>query len=66
MAKKKESTLINMLVALLVIAAVSGGVLGLVYGVTKDAIAEVDQKKNEAAIQAVLPLQAKSLIRLTR
>ena len=57
MAKKKESTLINMLIALLVIAAVSGGVLGLVYGVTKDAIAEVDQKKNEAAIQAVLPLQ---------
>ena len=56
MAKKKESTLINMLVALLVIAAVSGGVLGLVYGVTKDAIAEVDQKKNEAAIKAVLPL----------
>ena len=57
MAKKKESTLINMLVALLVIAAVSGGLLGLVYGVTKDAIAEVDQKKNEAAIQAVLPLE---------
>lgn len=45
-----------MLVALLVIAAVSGGVLGLVYGVTKDAIAEVDQKKNEAAIKAVLPI----------
>ena len=57
MAKKKESTLINMLVALLVIAAVSGGVLGLVYGVTKDTIAHVDQKKNEAAIQAVLPLE---------
>ena len=57
MAKKKESTLINMLVALLVIAAVSGGVLGLVYGVTKDTIAQVDQKKNEAAIQAVLPLE---------
>ena len=56
MAKKKESTLINMVVALLVITAVSGGVLGLVYGMTKDAIAEVDQKKNEAAIQAVLPL----------
>ena len=45
-----------MLVALFVITAVSGGVLGLVYGFTKDAIAEVDQKKNEAAIQAVLPL----------
>ena len=57
MAKKKESTLINMLVALLVIAAVSGGVLGLVYGMTKDTIAMVDQKKNEAAIQAVLPLE---------
>ena len=57
MAKKKESTLVNMLVALLVIAAVSGGVLGLVYGVTKDTIAEVDQKKNEKAIQAVLPLE---------
>ena len=46
-----------MLVALFVITAVSGGVLGLVYGFTKDAIAEVDQKKNEAAIQAVLPLE---------
>ena len=57
MAKKKESTLINMLVALFVITAVSGGVLGLVYGFTKDAIAEVDQKKNEAAIQKVLPLE---------
>ncbi|MBR6929029.1 MAG: RnfABCDGE type electron transport complex subunit G [Bacteroidales bacterium] len=54
---KKPSTLINMLVALLVIAAVSGGVLGLVYGMTKDAIAKVDQKKNKAAIQAVLPLE---------
>ena len=46
-----------MVVALLVIAAVSGGVLGLVYGVTKDAIALVDQKKNESAIKAVLPLE---------
>ena len=57
MANKKPSTLINMVVALLVIAAVSGGVLGLVYGMTKDTIAQVDQKKNEAAIQAVLPLE---------
>ena len=53
---KKKSTLINMLVALFVITAVSGGLLGFVYGMTKDAIAEVDAKKNEAAIQAVLPL----------
>ena len=51
---KKESTLKNMLVSLLVITAVSGGVLGLVYSVTKDAIAEVDLKKNQDAIAAVL------------
>ena len=54
---KKESTLINMVVALLVITAVSGGVLGLVYSMTKDAIAEVDLKKNKEAIQKVLPLE---------
>ena len=46
-----------MLLALFVITAVSGGLLGLVYGFTKDAIAEVDLKKNQAAIQAVLPLE---------
>ena len=43
-----------MVVALLVITAVSGGLLGLVYGMTKDTIAEVDLKKNQAAIEAVL------------
>lgn len=43
-----------MLIALLVITAISGGLLGLVYGMTKDAIAEVDLKKNQAAIEAVL------------
>jgi electron transport complex protein RnfG len=42
---------------LLVITAIAGGVLGLVYSMTKDAIALVDQKKNEAAIKAVLPLE---------
>ena len=52
---KKPSTLINMVVALLVITAVSGGVLGLVYGMTKDAIAEVDLKKNQAAIPKAFP-----------
>lgn len=51
---KKESTLVNMLVSLLVITAVSGGVLGLVYGMTKDSIAKVEQKKNEKAIAEVL------------
>ncbi len=43
-----------MVVALLVITAISGGLLGLVYGMTKDTIAEVDQKKNAAAIAEVL------------
>ena len=41
---KKESSLKNMLIALFVITAVSGGLLGLVYGMTKDTIAEVDAK----------------------
>jgi len=51
---KKESSLINMLVALLVIAAVSGGLLGLIYSITKDKIAEVEKQKNEAAMSEVL------------
>ena len=51
---KKKSTLINMLVALFVITAISGGLLGLVYGMTKDTIAEVDAKKNAKAIAEVL------------
>lgn len=51
---KKKSSLINMLVALFVITAISGGLLGLVYGMTKDTIAEVDAKKNAQAIAEVL------------
>ena len=51
---KKESSLINMLVALLVIAAISGGLLGLIYSITKDKIAEVEKQKNEAAMSEVL------------
>ena len=51
---KKKSSLINMLVALFVITAISGGLLGLVYGMTKDTIAEVDAKKNAQAIADVL------------
>ena len=46
-----------MLLALFVITAVSGGVLGLVYGFTKDTIAEVEAKKNAKAIAEVLPLE---------
>ena len=43
-----------MLIALLVITAISGGLLGLVYGMTKDTIAEGDAKKNAKAIAEVL------------
>lgn len=43
-----------MLVALLVIAAISGGLLGLIYSITKDKIAEVEKQKNEAAMSEVL------------
>ena len=57
MAKKKPSTLINMLVALLVITAVAGAVLGLVYSVTEDTIKKGEEEKNFKAIKAVLPLE---------
>lgn len=43
-----------MLVSLSVITVVTGGILGFVYSMTKDAIAEVDLKKNQAAIETVL------------
>ncbi len=56
MAKKKESTLINMLVALFVITAVAGGVLGLVFSLTDPKIKEEAKKKNVKAIKEVLPL----------
>ncbi|MBQ6082801.1 MAG: RnfABCDGE type electron transport complex subunit G [Bacteroidales bacterium] len=51
---KKESTLVNMLIALMVITIVSGGVLGFVYGLTKPAIDQVEANKNLKAINEVL------------
>ena len=51
---KKESTLKNMLIALMVISIVSGGVLGLIYGLTKDKIELNKKEKNEKAIKEVL------------
>lgn len=53
--KKAESTLINMLLSLTLIAVVAGGVLGLVSAVTADPIAQANQQKKESAIKAVLP-----------
>ena len=51
---KKESTLKNMLIALMVITIVSGGVLGYVYGLTKPTIDKVEADKNLKAINEVL------------
>lgn len=51
---KKKSTLVNMVVSLLVITAVSGAVLGFIYNLTKDSIAKVESDKNNAAIATVL------------
>lgn len=56
---KKESTLKNMLVALFLIALVSGGVLGLVYNVTAEPIAAAKKAKQEKAVQEVLPAFSK-------
>ena len=53
--KKAESTLINMLLSLTLIAVVAGGVLGLMSAVTEEPIAQANQQKKEAAIKAVLP-----------
>lgn len=51
---KKSSTLGNMLLSLIVIAVVAGAVLGFIYSLTKEPIAQVEKAKNEAAIKAVL------------
>ena len=51
---KKESTLKNMLIALMVITIVSGGVLGLIYGLTYEKIEKNKQEKNAQAIALVL------------
>lgn len=53
---KKKSTLGNMLIALLVITAVAGGLLGLVFSITNPKIEKEKDKKNKKAIEAVLPL----------
>ncbi len=52
---KKESTLINMIIAMLVIAIVAGFAITEVYLVTKAPIAKVEKKKQEDALKTVLP-----------
>jgi len=55
MASKKESTFINMVLTLFLVAAIAAMALGGVYEVTKGPIAIAKQKKLEAAIKMVLP-----------
>lgn len=52
---KKPSTLVNMLLALAVIAVVAAGALAGVYVLTKDAIDKEQQKKSQTAMEQVLP-----------
>ncbi len=54
MAKKAESTLKNMLLALTLIALVASLALALVNRMTKGPIEEVNKKKTEAAVEQVL------------
>ena len=55
MASKKESTFINMVLTLFLVASIAAMALGGVYVVTKEPIAIAKQKKLEAAIKVVLP-----------
>lgn len=55
MAKKAESTLPNMLIALTAIALVAAAALAALNGVTKEPIAKAQQEKVNKAISAVLP-----------
>ena len=55
MASQKESSFLNMVVVLFLVAAFAALALGAVYVATKKPIALAKQKKQEAAIKAVLP-----------
>ncbi len=52
---KKESTLVNMIVTLLAIAAISSASLGFMYQLTKEPKAAAELAKQNFAIKAVLP-----------
>ena len=55
MAKKAQSTLINMLLSLTAIALVAAAALAAVNAVTQEPIAQAQEAKVQAAIKAVLP-----------
>lgn len=53
--KRLESNFINMVVSTTLVALLAAGILGYVYGVTKDPIAATKKQKQEQAIKDVLP-----------
>jgi electron transport complex protein RnfG len=53
--KKLESTLPNMVLSLLLICSIMAGALALVYGATKDPIAQADIKVVNEAVKEVVP-----------
>ena len=55
MAKKAQSTLVNMLLSLTVIAVVAAAALAFVSSVTSEPIEKAQREKKEAAVKAVLP-----------
>lgn len=55
MAKKAESTLLNMVLVLTIIAVVTAAALAFLNNVTKGPIADAKKAKTEAAIKDVLP-----------
>ena len=52
---KKESTLTNMILSLVLIAALAAAALAGVYLLTKDSIDNVQKEKKQSALNAVLP-----------
>lgn len=52
---KKESTFINMVMVLFIVAGIAGLALGYVYSITKEPIAEAKAAKIRNAIKEVLP-----------
>lgn len=55
MAKKAQSTLVNMLLSLTAIALVAAAALAAINAVTQEPIAQAQEAKVQAAIKAVLP-----------
>lgn len=55
MSKKRPNTLFNMASTLLIIASVAGLGLSALYNVTKEPIAQVQQKKIQQMLEKVLP-----------